>query len=292
MSVRSHPIAVFAGDIKIAHSVFALPFAMVGLILSGAGTPSLQEAALLLLAMVSARSFAMGANRLLDADVDSRNPRTSQRAVPSGRLDLRSGWLITACTALVFIAAAFALSPLCGWLSFPLLVILAFYSHMKRISWVTHWYLGLCLGLAPLAATIALTGGVKLATVLLAIAVTMWTAGFDILYSLQDRTFDEGNGLHSVPARFGVARSLWISRGAFALMVLTLVATGLVTDAGLAWYAGVAGVSALLIWEHWILRHTANAVDGKLIDKAFFTANAWVSVVFCAAAVVDQVVLR
>ncbi|MEY4631644.1 MAG: hypothetical protein RIQ81_1764 [Pseudomonadota bacterium] len=292
VSVRSHPIAVFAGDIKIAHSIFALPFAIVGVILSGAGLPTPETVSLLLVAMVSARSFAMGANRLLDADVDAMNPRTRMRAVPSGRLDLRSGWIITVAAAAVFIAAAFALSPLCGGLSFPLLLILAFYSHMKRLSWLTHWYLGLCLGLAPVAASIALTGGVTLPAVLVAIAVTMWTAGFDILYSLQDRSFDEENGLHSVPARFGVRRSLWISRIAFGAMIALLLAAGILSGAGLPWYAGVAGVAALLCWEHWILRDSAGTVDGKIIDKAFFTANAWVSVVFCAAAVLDRVIAQ
>ncbi len=289
MHIQTSSIQTFAGDIKLAHSVFALPFAVVGLILSRSGLPSLSQSFLLLVAMVSARSFAMGINRLLDADIDAKNERTSQRAIPSGRLSVRDGWWMTFFAGGVFIVASFALSPLCGKLSFPLLLILAFYSKMKRVSWLTHLYLGFCLAMAPVAASIALTGDVNSQTILVGMAVMFWTAGFDILYSLQDRTFDRQHGLYSAPVRFGVAGALWLSRVLFILMVILLVIAGRMHGAGVAWYLGTIVVSVLLGWEHWIVRDTAEKVDGRIIDKAFFTANAWVSAVFCLAVLMDQV---
>ena len=290
MQPQASSIQTFAGDIKLAHSVFALPFAIVGLVLAEVGMPTPLQVALLLVAMVSARSFAMGMNRLLDADIDAENARTRQRAIPSGRLSLRQGWWITLLAGGVFLAAAIRLSPLCGKLALPLLLVLAFYSWMKRLSWLTHLYLGFCLGMSPVAVSIALSGGVNPQTLMVGTAVMLWTAGFDILYSLQDRTFDLQRGLHSIPARFGASRSLWLSRILFGGMVGLLVIAGKVHGAGVAWYGGVLAVAGLLAWEHWILRHTAEDVDGRIIDKAFFTANAWVSIVFCAAVLLDRVV--
>jgi 4-hydroxybenzoate polyprenyltransferase len=281
-------LGAFSADIKLAHSVFAMPFAVVGLVLSGAGWPSLYQAFFLLVAMVSARSFAMGMNRYLDADIDSLNERTVLRAIPAGRIHRHQSLAISLAAAAIFLAASFALSTMCGFMAIPLLMILAFYSQMKRIGWMTHFYLGLCLALAPVAVSIALTGSVPLATLLVAAAVTFWTAGFDILYSLQDRTFDQAHGLASIPARFGARNSLWISRLCFAAMMILLVSAGQISDAGIFWYAALIAVSALLFWEHWILRNTAEQVDGRLIDKAFFTANAWISVVFCAGVLVDR----
>ena len=286
----SSSLATFSVDIKLAHSIFAIPFAIVGLLLSGAGWPSPMQAVLLVLAMVSARSFAMGMNRFLDADIDALNDRTKMRAIPAGRLSHRRGLVISLGAGLIFLVAAFALSPMCGALAAPLMVILAYYSHMKRISWLTHFYLGVCLALAPVAVSIALTGTVPTSTILVGVAVTLWVAGFDILYSLQDRTFDASLGLHSIPARFGSARSLIISRICFVLMAILLAAAGWISGAGVFWYGGLAMVSALLFWEHWIVRHNAEDVDGRLIDKAFFTANSLVSVVFCGGVLLDFVV--
>jgi 4-hydroxybenzoate polyprenyltransferase len=282
-------LAAFSSDIKIAHSIFALPFAVVGLVLSGAGLPTAYQASFLLVAMVSARSFAMGMNRWLDADIDALNPRTAMRAIPSGRLGRRDGLLISLGAGVMFVAAAAMLSPLCGFLAVPLLMILAFYSKMKRVSYVTHFYLGLCLALAPVAVSIALTGTVRSPTLLVAAAVTVWTAGFDILYSLQDRTFDGRNGLHSVPARFGARKSIWISRACFVLMITFLSVAGYLAGGGICWGISILAVAGLLFWEHWILRDHAEHVDGRLIDKAFFTANAWVSVIFCCGVLLDAV---
>lgn len=280
-------LAAFSSDIKIAHSIFALPFALVGLVLSGASLPTVQQSFLLFLAMVSARTFAMGMNRWLDADIDALNQRTVNRAIPSGRIKAGYVLTITLAAAAVFIVAATLLSTLCGLLSFPLLVILGFYSRMKRISWLTHFYLGMCLALAPVAVSIALTGTVSVATLLVAAAVSVWTAGFDILYSLQDRTFDGANRLHSIPARFGPNQALWISRTCFVLMLVLLGFAGRLSGAGIFWQLGVVFVAGLLFWEHWILRGHAGDIDGRLIDKAFFTANAWVSVVFCCCVLLD-----
>ena len=283
-------LRVFSADIKLAHSVFAMPFALVGLALSGAGWPSLSQTLFLLVAMVSARSFAMGMNRYLDADIDSLNERTVLRAIPAGRLGRGQSLAITVATAVIFLAAAFGLSAMCGLLAVPLLVILAFYSQMKRIGWLTHFYLGFCLAMAPVAVSIALTGSVPVATMLVAAAVTFWTAGFDILYSLQDRTFDQAHGLASIPAKFGARNALWISRLCFAAMIILLVSAGRTAGGGIFWYVSLIAVAALLFWEHWILRNNAENIDGHLIDKAFFNANAWVSVVFCAGVLMDHLV--
>ncbi len=280
-------LAAFSSDIKIAHSIFALPFAVVGLVLSGAGWPTASQSVLLLVAMVSARSFAMGINRWLDSDIDALNQRTVIRAIPAGRLSRREALLISLSAGAVLIVTASLLSPLCGILSLPLLFILGFYSRMKRISFLTHFYLGFCLAMAPVAVSVALTGKVGVATLLVAAAVIVWTAGFDILYSLQDRTFDGANGLYSIPARFGAQTSLWISRVCFCLMILFLALAGQFARAGAFWHLALLGVSGLLFWEHWILRDHAEQVDGRLIDKAFFTANAWVSMVFCCGVLLD-----
>ena len=282
-------LAAFSSDIKIAHSIFALPFALVGLILSGAGWPTVSQSVLLLVAMVSARSFAMGMNRWLDSDIDALNQRTVMRAIPAGRLSSQGGLFFSLGAGVVLVFAASMLSPLCGILSCPLLMILAFYSRMKRISCLTHFYLGLCLAMAPVAVSIALTGRAGAATLLVAAAVTVWTAGFDILYSLQDRTFDGENGLHSIPARYGARAAVLISRGCFGLMILFLALAGRVAGAGALWNLALVAVSGLLFWEHWILRDHAEQVDGRLIDKAFFTANAWISMVFCAGVLMDLV---
>jgi 4-hydroxybenzoate polyprenyltransferase len=281
--------AHFAADIKLAHSIFALPFAIAALVVGQVPLPTASQAALLLAAMVGARSFAMGMNRYLDRHIDASNPRTVGRKIPSGALSARAGLAWSLASGAILILCASLLSPLAGYCAVPLLLILMSYSWMKRLSWLTHWYLGACLGLAPIAAQIAMTGTVTLPVVLLGVAVTLWTAGFDILYSLQDLEFDRSRGLHSVPGVFGPAKSLWISRVSFAGMIASLGAVGVLSGLGIFYAAGVALVAGILVFEQWLVRDAR--IDGRSarIGVAFFNANAYVSIVFLAFVLADRV---
>jgi 4-hydroxybenzoate polyprenyltransferase len=278
---------VFAADIKLAHSVFALPFAVAALVIGRVPMPTVTDAVLLVVCMVAARSFAMGMNRYLDREIDAQNPRTQRRKIPGGELAPAAalGWSLAA--AAVFLVASFNLSTLAGYCAGPTLLLLASYSLLKRVTWVTHWYLGLCLGFAPVAVQIALTGAVTLPVVLLGLAVCLWTAGFDILYSLQDLEFDRSAGLHSVPGRFGPGAALALSRASFIGMIASLAGVGLLTGRGLVYFAGVAAVAAILIFEHVLVRDARHDGRSKHIGLAFFNANAFVSVAFLAFVALD-----
>jgi 4-hydroxybenzoate polyprenyltransferase len=280
----------FAADIKLAHSVFALPFAMAAFIVGRIPLPDFEQIVLLLICMVTARSFAMGMNRYLDHAIDAENPRTKIRKIPSGALTPRQGLLWSLLAAALFVAAAARLSPLAGYCSVPMLVILMSYSFMKKLSWTTHWYLGMCLGLAPLAVSIALTGQVSLAVLMLGAAVALWTAGFDILYSLQDMEFDRQRGLHSVPGRFGPAVSLWLSRASFLGTVALLAGAGALAGRTWIYFLGVALVGGILAAEHWLVRDAKDTGRSRHINLAFFNLNAYVSVVFFVCAELDYLV--
>lgn len=293
-AVASEPIlrslGLFLKDIKISHSLFALPFAAVGLLFSVQSWPSSGQLLALLVCMVSARSFAMGMNRYLDRDWDRLNPRTAKRMIPDGQLSAQRGLTWSLLWGLSFVAAAFSLNSLSGFLSLPVLLILAGYSLMKRISWLTHWYLGFCLGMAPVAVSIALEQTVSPAVLLVGLAVCMWTAGFDILYALQDLGFDQGHDLKSVPSRFGPRRSLWISRLAFASMILCLGAAGVLQACGGVYFAGVLIVAAILAAEHWMIKDAAETGESQRINMVFFNMNAWIGVVFYLLVQIDVLV--
>ena len=283
-------LSAFAHDIKISHSVFALPFVATGVLLAKIPTPSLSKMALILLAMVSGRSFAMGMNRFLDRHVDSGNLRTQVRAIPSGTLTASQCLFWSIFFGLIFICTAANLSPLAGWLSLPLLAVLASYSFMKRLSWLTHWYLGACLGLAPIAAQIALVGTVTMETICVAAAVMFWTAGFDLLYSLQDRVFDRSHGLYSVPAVFGHRAAIFASRFSFVAMILFLAFAGWATDRHMFYWIGLISVGFLLFWEHWLVRDAMVDGQSKKINAAFFNVNAIVSIAFYICVLVDVLI--
>jgi 4-hydroxybenzoate polyprenyltransferase len=281
-------LALFAADIKIAHSVFALPFAASAFVIGALPLPTARQTALLLVCMVCARSFAMGMNRYLDRAIDAENPRTKMRKIPVGALTPSAGLTWSLAAGVAFAVAAAALSPLAGRLSVPLLLVLMTYSFWKRWSWLTHWYLGACLGLAPVAVAIALTGKASVPVLLVALAVCLWTAGFDILYSLQDLDFDRRQELKSVPARFGAARALWLSRASFAGMLGLLGVAGVLAGLGPVYYAGVTVVGAILTYEHVVVRDARHDGRSARINAAFFTANAYVSVVFLAMTCLDR----
>lgn len=287
-----------AGDIKLAHSVFALPFAVLGAFLARPTDSSWArfagQLALVVLCMVAARTWAMMVNRLADRDIDAANPRTARRAVASGRLGVRDARLITLGAAAVFMVACagFWVAFDNAWpllLGLPVLGWIALYSYTKRFTWLCHVFLGGALAASPLAAAIAVEPSAVMharspAVFALAGMVVLWVAGFDVIYALQDVAFDRQRGLFSIPSRLGVGPAIWISRGlhagAFALLVLACR-----MDPRLGWLFGaaVAAVAGLLVIEHVILARRSEAG----LDMAFFTVNGVVSCVVGAAGVAD-----
>jgi 4-hydroxybenzoate polyprenyltransferase len=267
--------------IKFEHSIFALPFALTGAMLAWREEGFTREGlwvrlGWIVVAMVAARSVAMAFNRVLDADIDGRNPRTKMRHLPAGLLSRGFAWGFIAVWTIVFLFAARALNPLCLKLAPVALGIVMFYSFTKRFTSLSHIVLGFSLGIAPAAAWIAMRGSLDPRILWLTAAVTLWTAGFDIIYSCQDYAFDVQHGLFSLPRQFGIAGSLWISRALHAGMLACLLVLVKSFGLGALALAGVAAVAALLIWEHRLVK----ADDLSRVDAAFFTMNGYVSVIF------------
>jgi 4-hydroxybenzoate polyprenyltransferase len=267
--------------IKFEHSVFALPFALTGALLawSDEGFPrdgAWAKLGWIVLAMIAARSVAMAFNRVLDAEIDARNPRTRMRHLPAGLLSRGFAWGFIAFWALVFLFASRELNPLCLKLAPVALIVLMFYSFTKRFTLFSHVVLGFCLGIAPAAAWIAVRGTLDPRILWLTLAVTLWTAGFDIIYACQDYAYDVQAGLFSIPKRLGIARALWVSRGLhLGMLVCLLLLVRSFALGGLA-LLGVAAVAGLLVWEHRLVK----ADDLSRVDAAFFTMNGYVSVIF------------
>jgi len=267
--------------IKFEHSVFALPFALTGALLAwrDAGFPRellWAKLAWIVLAMVAARSVAMAFNRVLDADIDARNPRTKARHLPAGLLSRRFAWGFIAFWAVIFFAAAGELNSLCLKLAPLALAIVMFYSFTKRFTSLAHVVLGFSLGIAPAAAWIAMRGSLDPRILWLTAAVTLWTAGFDIIYACQDYAFDVQSELYSIPRKLGIGRALWVARVLHLGMLACLVALVRSFGLGAVADAGIVAVAGLLLWEHRLVR----ADDLSRIDAAFFTMNGYVSVIF------------
>ena len=277
--------------IKFEHSVFALPFALVGAMLAtraaGARWPGGWQIFWIVVAMVGARSAAMTMNRIADVDYDRRNPRTKMRALPAGQLTLGFAAVFTAVAAAVLVLAAWKLNPLALKLSPIALAMLFLYSYTKRFTMWSHLVLGFCLGMSPAAAWIAIRGSLDPRMLILCAAVTLWVGGFDVLYACQDVEFDNQAGLFSIPKRFGIARSLGIARAMHLTMVALLV--WLASSFGLGWpaWAGIVVVAVLLGYEHSLVKPH----DLSKINAAFFTINGYISLLFLlfwgAAAVVS-----
>jgi 4-hydroxybenzoate polyprenyltransferase len=267
--------------IRFEHSVFALPFALTGALLAWRETGfdvsgMWAKVVWIIVAMVGARSAAMAFNRVLDAAIDAKNPRTSSRHLPAGLLSRSFAWGVIGISTLVFLVAAAMLNSLCLRLAPLALGVVFVYSWTKRITSLSHVVLGFALGIAPSAAWIAVTGGLDPRILLLTAAVTLWTAGFDIIYSCQDYEFDQREGLFSLPARLGISGALMVARGFHIAMVACLGALALSLHLGGLSWAGIAVVAALLVWEHRLVK----ADDLSGVDAAFFTMNGWVSVLF------------
>src|SRR5262249_48753169 len=267
--------------IKFEHSIFALPFAFTGALLAWrdegfSRERLLSKLAWIVVAMVAARSVAMAFNRVLDADIDARNPRTKMRHLPAGLLSRKFAWGFIAVWAFVFIFAARELNPLCFRLSPAALGIVFFYSFTKRFTSLSHLVLGFALGIAPAAAWIAMRGSLDARILWLTAAVTFWTAGFDVIYACQDYEFDIEAGLFSLPRRLGMAGALHVARLLHVAMIGCLLALAWTLHLSVLSVAGIAAVAGLLIYEHSLVKPD----DLSRVDAAFFTMNGYVSVLF------------
>ncbi|MDT7602007.1 MAG: 4-hydroxybenzoate polyprenyltransferase [Acidobacteriota bacterium] len=262
--------------IKIEHTLFALPFALLGAALAARGLPSAWQLAWITAAMVGARSAAMAFNRIADRELDAANPRTRSRAIPAGLLSVRFAWAFTISAAALFFLASAMLNRLTLLLSPVALVSVLLYSYTKRFTSLSHLVLGWCLAIAPTGAWIAVRGEVGSPTpLLLSLVVLLWTAGFDVLYACQDFDFDRRANLRSIPARVGVPAALWLARALHAGAFIALV--GLYLAVGLGWLAlaGVIATGVLLVYQHSLVR----ADDLSRLNAAFFTTNAFVSLI-------------
>ncbi|HMJ09381.1 MAG TPA: UbiA-like polyprenyltransferase, partial [Pyrinomonadaceae bacterium] len=241
--------------IKFEHTLFALPFAFLGAVMAAGGLPDWRQILWITVAMAGARSAAMTFNRIVDRDIDAQNPRTAKRELPSGKLSLGFAWMFLFVSVGVFLIAAFSLN----WLTFALspvaLLSVLGYSYAKRFTAFAHLFLGWALAISPTAAWIAVRGSIDSEVpILLSLIVLMWTAGFDVLYACQDYDFDKAIGLRSIPARFGIARSMWIARLFHVQAFLALILLYMVTELGWLAFAGVAAVAVLLVYQHSLLR--------------------------------------
>jgi 4-hydroxybenzoate polyprenyltransferase len=276
----------FASLVKIEHTIFALPFAYIGALLSVDGVPSAHDLVWITLAMVGARSLAMGLNRLVDAEIDARNPRTSRRELPAGTLSKAQVTGFCALALALYLAACFQLDPIVRWLWPIPLVGFVVYPYLKRFTWLSHLGLGAVDGLAPVGAWVAITGELPWEAWALGAAVAVWIAGFDFFYSLFDRDVDSDQGLHSVAVRFGVAGAFWGARFLHVLAVALLAAAGIGLELGWLYWLGVAVVALLLAYEHSLVRPD----DLGRLDAAFFTVNGVISVAFFVFVLVEVAV--
>ena len=262
--------------VKFSHTLFALPFALGGMLLAAWGIPQWQVIGWILVAMVGARTSAMGFNRIVDREIDARNPRTKGREIPAGKVSVRGAMVLVIVSSLLFAFAASRLNALAGWLSLPTLAALWCYSYCKRFTSFAHFVLGFCLGIAPIGAWIAVQGALAWSPVVLGAAVMLWVAGFDIIYATMDDEFDREEGLHSMVQRLGIPRALSFARVLHLAFILLLVLMGALLHLSGLFYAGVAGIAAFLAYEHAIV----SPKDLRRVNAAFFTVNGAIAVFF------------
>ncbi|MDD2270928.1 MAG: putative 4-hydroxybenzoate polyprenyltransferase [Desulfuromonadaceae bacterium] len=267
-------IGIFLEMIKFTHTIFALPFAFTGALLAAGGFPSLRQTAWIILAMVGARTAAMAMNRLIDAEIDARNPRTAVRAIPAGLIGKGLTFIFIIASVALLLFSAYMLNPLCLALSPIALFFLLLYSYCKRFTSLAHVVLGICLAAAPIGAWVAIRGTIDPPALVLGGVVLFWVAGFDILYALQDLDFDRAAGLHSIPVLLGVKGSLWAARIFHVIMIALLVTLYNLMALGPVFLSGIVVTSAMLLYEHRLLK------DGDLtkLDAAFFNMNGYISV--------------
>ena len=277
--------AIFT-DIKIQHTVFALPFAVMSAFIAAGGLPKTEKLVWIVMCMVGARSAAMAFNRIIDARFDAKNPRTQGRAIPSGQVDESSYWLFLIAFSLVFIFSAGMLNQLALYLSPLALIIIFFYSLTKRFTVYSHFWLGLAISIAPVGAWVAIREEISFVSLLLGTAVVFWLVGFDILYSCMDVEFDRENNLKSIPQRFGIENALRIAFVSHGLMILFLaVLLQFVDELGILYSGGVIIVAGLLIYEHSLVRPD----DLSQINIAFFNMNGIISIGLMLFVIADYV---
>jgi len=279
-------IILYLQMIKFSHSIFALPFAFTAALTAASGIPSLKQIFWIIVAMVSARSGAMGLNRIIDIKIDAANPRTANRELPSGKIKTSNAVLFALISFAVLIFAAYMLNPLCLKLSPIAVGVLFLYSYTKRFTWLSHIVLGIAISAAPLGAWIAVRGAFNAEILPLAFAVVFWLAGFDVLYALQDVEFDRSHGLHSIPERFGIKDSLLFSRVFHVIAWGLLALTGLFFNLGIFYWLGMAAAGGLFIYEHSLVKHD----DLSRLDMAFFNMNGYISMTVFVFTLLDYLV--
>ena len=276
-------IKIILEMIKFEHTIFALPFAFTGALLALGRLPSLEQAVWIIVAMVGARSAAMGFNRWADRHIDAENPRTKTRALPAGQVSPAQVLLFIIVSSAVLILAAYMLNPLSFYLSPVALAIVFFYSYTKRFTFLAHAFLGLAISGAPMGAWIAVTGRFEFPALVLGVAVLFWLVGFDILYALQDMDYDRKAGLHSIPQRFGVRASLWISRCAHGVTIFCLFWLFELLPVGMLYLLGVFIALGLIVYEHTLVKET----DLSKLNMAFFNMNGYISVTIFVFTLLD-----
>ena len=276
-------IKIILEMIKFEHTIFALPFAFTGALLALDGLPSLSQAFWIVVAMVGARSAAMGFNRWADRHIDAENPRTKTRALPMGLVSPAQVLAFIAVSSGLLVLAAYMLNPLSFALSPVALAIVFFYSYTKRFTFLAHAFLGIAIAGAPLGAWIAVTGRFEFPALVLGLAVLFWLLGFDILYALQDMEYDRGAGLHSIPQRFGIRTSLWISRVSHAVTMFCLFWLFELLHVGMLYLLGVFIALGLIIYEHSLVKEN----DLSKLNMAFFNMNGWISVTIFVFTLLD-----
>jgi 4-hydroxybenzoate polyprenyltransferase len=274
--------------IRFSHTVFALPFALASMVVAASanrGWPGWRTFFLIVAAMVCARTAAMGFNRIVDRKFDALNPRTEKRHLPSGKINLAGAWVLVCLSAAGLIVTTWFINPICFRLSPLALLVVCFYSYTKRFTDFSHLFLGLALGLAPLGAWLAVRGEFGWPPVVLAAGVVFWLVGFDIIYATQDYEFDKSQGLHSLPARLGIAGSLRMAQMAHGIMAVLLLAFGLISHLGVPYYFGLAIILVCLVGQHVLARKQ----EPVSLNVAFFRMNAIISAVFLFAVVADVI---
>jgi len=275
----------FFETIKVEHTIFALPFAYMTLFLVSSGWPLRADFLWVTVAMVAGRTFGMAANRLIDAGIDARNPRTAGRAIAAGRLSQGKTILYMAITMAAFLVAVWQLHPVCRRLWPVVIVAMVVYPYAKRFTWAAHLFLGAVYFMIPTAIWFAVTGELHQAAVLLGVGAGLWVAGFDIIYSCQDAEVDRREGLHSMPADLGLPVALWISRAFHAGFAVCLAAAGSLLEAGTLYYIGLGFTAALLVWEHRLV----SPGDMSRVNAAFFTTKGVMSIVLFVLVATDTI---
>ena len=285
IKILSKNFKVYSEAIKLEHSIFALPFALLTLFIVYEGNPNYNIFFWIVIAMVSMRTFGMGANRIIDREIDSRNPRTSNRALPKGLISINQMLFFTGFSLILFLLSVLNLhSSTIKYLPIPIAVMII-YPYLKRFTWLSHFGLGIVYLIVPSAVEVAINGNISFGVLCIGIGAMFWVSGFDILYAINDFEIDIKQNIYSIPAKFGIKKSLNISRVCHAISVIMLFLAGIVLQAGLLFFIGVICTKILLIYEQSLISHK----NLKKLNMAFFTMNGVISFVFGIFVILGEV---